>query len=182
MSTEDRTPVARSKPSRRYYKLSPDFWRDEKTSGWDDDARLCALYVLTSPHRTTEGLFYMPRSYAIGDLGWQAKRFNKAFDRLIADGFIEYDDKASVCWIVKAMDYQVPANPKQAMWAAKLLAKIPPNRMANRFRTVAETASKRLAEVIANDYPDAWPNQSPNGIANTPSSKLLAPNSEDSNG
>ena len=45
----------------RYHKVSPRFWADEKVLRWNDDAKMLALYLLTCPHRTTEGLFRLPK-------------------------------------------------------------------------------------------------------------------------
>jgi hypothetical protein len=80
--------------------VSPAFWIDNPS--WDDDARLGALYILTSPHRRTEGIFRMPLTYAATDLGWALKRLEKVIRRLEQDVFIAYDRDAHVCLILNA--------------------------------------------------------------------------------
>lgn len=129
----------------RYYRVSPAFWIDHD---WDDDTRLAALYVLTCPHRNTEGLFRMPLTYAATDLGWAARRFEKALRRLISDCFVEYDRDASVCLIVNALKWQTPDNPNQVKAAMKAVRQLPETPLLNRFRTLAATHSQRLTEAL----------------------------------
>lgn len=155
----------------RYYRVSPAFWADHPD--WSDDARLVALYVLTCPHRTTEGLFRMPLAYAREDLGWPAKRFAKAFDQLIADGFVEYDEQASVCLIVKALKWQAPENPNQAKAAVNAIGGLPATHLLTRLQTLAQTHSPRLAEELAERLAQGFPH---------PPSPSLSPSQNSSGG
>lgn len=128
----------------RYYKVGPVFWSDNPH--WNDDARLCALYILTSPHRTLEGLFRMPTAYAVADLGWSAERFAEPFAQLLADGFIEYDATAAVCLIVNALKWQGPQNPNQVKAALDVLAALPRTPLLARLLALADAHCERLAE------------------------------------
>jgi hypothetical protein len=139
----------------RYYRLSPAIWLEP----WDDDMRLVAFYLLTCPHRTTEGLFRMPLEYARTDMGWSVKRFDKAFGLLIAADFVDYDEEAQVVLIVNALKYQSPANDNQALGAVRALAQLPPNRLANRFETVAKAKSERLTKALVQAFPEGFGEQ-----------------------
>lgn len=130
----------------RYYKVGPSFWMDH---AWGDDERLVALYLLTCPHRSTEGLFRMPLAYATTDLGWPVERFRKAFDQLLADGFVEYDEEASVCLIVNALKWQRPENPNQVKSAVKALEVLPRSPLQSRFVTLAQTLCPTLAQALS---------------------------------
>lgn len=130
---------------RRYYRVGPAIWDED----WDDDTTLVAFYILTCGHRNTEGLFKLPLEYAIADLGadrWSVERFRKAFDRLLADGFIEYDESARVCLISKALEWQAPENPNQVKSALKKLADLPRTPLLARFLASADAHCERLAE------------------------------------
>ena len=153
----------------RYYRVGPAFWSDHPS--WGDDERLAALYILTSPHRSTEGLFRMPLAYAAADLGWLPERFAQAFERLIADGFVEYDYDASVCLIVNALAWQAPENPNQARGAVKAVAELPRTPLLQRFLTLAETHSQRLAQALREGLPRRFA-QSP---APSPSPRTTPP-------
>lgn len=136
--------------SPRYYRVSPRFWHD--TEGWSDDERLLALHLLTSPQRTTEGLFPFRMRYAQADLEWLPERFEKAFAQLVERDFIRYDADAKVLLIVKALKYQAPANDNQAKYAVKVLEELPSTPLTRDFRTLAERFSKRLLDHLPNGF------------------------------
>lgn len=136
------------KSARRYYRVGPAIWNEP----WDDDTRLAAFYILTCEHRTLEGIFRLPLAYAASDLGWSAKRFGRAFDRLRADGFVEYDPDTSVCLIVNALRWQAPENPNQVKAAVRKIVELPASPLLNRFRGLAATHSDKLAEALAERF------------------------------
>lgn len=146
----------------RYYKVGPAFWTDH--AAWTDDERLLGLYVLTCPHRSTEGLFRLPVAYMAADLRWQEKRVRRALATLVAHDFIAYDDQAGVVLIVKALKWQQPSNPNGVKAAVKALRAVPPTVLATRFRGLAERFAERLAEGL--------PEGIPAGLGDPPSSTL----------
>jgi hypothetical protein len=143
--------------SDRYYRVGPAIWLEH----WADDERLAAFYLLTSPHRSTEGLYRLPLSYAAEDMGWTVKRFSKALDRLISDGFVSYDASAQVVFIHQALKWQAPQNPNQIKAAVKALRQLPATPLLNRFATVCRTLAPTLHEALSEALPQA--------VANTPS-------------
>lgn len=136
----------------RYFRISPKFWSDPVVEGWDDDTRLLALYILTCPQRSTEGLFSFKKKYALADLGWVSERLEQPFKQLLADGFIEYDEKAHVLLIVKALKQQSPENPNQAKHAVRKLLELPPTPLTSTFRTLAEQFAERLVEQLPEGF------------------------------
>ena len=133
----------------KYHRVSSRFWADEKTMRWDDDTRLLALYLLTCPHRTTEGLFRLPKPYIAADLGWSMERLEKPFAKLLADGFIKYDETVSVMLLPNALKYNPPENTNQAIRAARTVAELPETPLLREFQRLAEQYSERLAEQLA---------------------------------
>lgn len=136
----------------RYYRVSPKFWASAERNGWDGDTRLLALYLLTCPHRTTEGIFRLPRKYVQADLEWSRERFDERLRQLMADGFCDYDDDAQVVLIMGAMKYQACANPNMANAAAKRLAELPETRLTSTFKRLAERFDERLAERLPEGF------------------------------
>ena len=149
---------------RAYWRVSPAFWNDEKVAAWNDDTRLLALYLLTCPHRTTEGLFRLPRGYIQEDLGWSPQRLGKPFAELLREGFIEYDEDTKVCLIVNALEYQAPENGNQVTSALRELDLLPDTPLLQRFLTVAETHCERLAERL----PERFRKPLPEGFGKPP--------------
>lgn len=101
---------------RDYGKVHTSFWASETLRDLDADAKLLALYLLTSPHTNTIGAFRLPDAYACEDLGWDAKRFQNGLETLSACGFIRHDRATRWVWIVNWLKFNEPANPN--MWKA----------------------------------------------------------------
>jgi hypothetical protein len=136
----------------RFYRVGPSVWDEQ----WDDDTRLTALYLLTNGHRNTEGIFRMPLAYAYTDLGWEADRFLRAFDKLIAAGFVKYDASAHVVWIVKALAWQTPTNPNQIKGAIKALKALPKTPLIRDFGSAADRHCVPLANALREALPSAF--------------------------
>lgn len=137
-----------------YWRVSPKFWSDPKVLGWDDDTKFLAVYILTCPHRTAEGLFRLPKRYILADLEWSQERLAKPFRQLLADGFIEYDAANSVCLIAKALKYQSPQNLNQVKAAIRHLDNLPPSPLQSQFKQLAERFSERLLERLPEGFGD----------------------------
>lgn len=136
----------------RYHRVSPKFWTTAQTEAWSEDARMLALYILTGPHRTTEGLFRLPKSYICEDLDWPSERLTEPFQELVSRGFIEYDEPSRWLLIVNALKWQTIENDNQAKGAAKRLAECPTSPLTCRFRELAEEHGERLLKQL----PDAF--------------------------
>ena len=143
--SDDTTPI--------YFRVSPAIWRART---WTDDMRLLACYLLTSPHRTLEGLFILPKGYICADLRWSAERLAEPFAGLTADGFIAYDEAAEVCLIVKALKYQRPENPNMDKAAIRRLVTVPASSLDTVFLSSAQQYAPRLAERLAERLPERF--------------------------
>lgn len=132
----------------KYHRVSSRFWTDEKVLKWDDDTRLLALYLMTSPHRRTEGIFRIPKPYIAADLGWSMERLAKPFAQLLMDGFMKYDETVGVMLFPNALKYNAPENKNQAIAAARAVAELPETPLLTEFIQLAERYSERLAEQL----------------------------------
>jgi hypothetical protein len=110
---------------RDYGKVHTSLWSSETLKGLDSDARLLALYLLTSPHTTMLGAFRLPDAYACDDLGWDAERLRNGYETLRGVGFIQFDEATKWVWIVKFLQFNRPENPNQWKSVRKLAAAIP---------------------------------------------------------
>lgn len=143
--SDDVTPI--------YFRVSPSLWR---ARSWTDDMRLLACYLLTSPHRTLEGLFILPKGYICGDLQWSAERLAEPFAGLVADGFLAYDETAEVCLLVKALKYQRPENPNMDKAAIRRIVAVPESRLDGLFLASAQQYAKRFAARLAERLPERF--------------------------
>src|SRR5262245_486570 len=152
----------------RYNRIDQRFWTDRAVRGWTDDAKLLALYLLTSPHRATEGLFRLPKAYIQADLEWSAERLGQPFRQLLESRFLDYDDDAQVVLIRNALKYQPLQNDNQVTAALKALEELPPTRLAWDFRQLAEQFCQRLAKRLPQGFgeppaPSPAPSPAPEG-------------------
>ena len=141
----------------RYHKVSPRFWTDEKVLRWNDDEKMLALYLLTCPHRTTEGLFRLPKLYMAADLGWSAERLEKPFAKLIGDGFMKYDEAVSIVLLCNALKYQKPENPNQRKGALSKLEELPATPLLWDLVELAEQYAPAFAEELIKHFGKALP-------------------------
>ena len=158
----------------RYYRVSPKFWASADRLGWDDETRLLALYLLTCEHRTTEGLFRLPKQYIMADLEWSPQRLAQPFAQLLADGFIEYDETAKVMLIVKALAYQAPSNPNGVTAALRALDMVPATALDSRFYELSQRYCERLAEQLPERFTQPLPHPPALAPALAPAPKPLS--------
>jgi hypothetical protein len=135
-----------------YYRISPSVWEQ----GWDEATVHLALYILTNQHRNTEGLFKLPKLYIMDDLGWSAEQLAEPFERLLTEGFIDYDDDAKVCLIMKALYWQAPANRNVGIAAMRRLQNVPRSRLDAEFSTAAQRFAEPFAKQLREQLPERF--------------------------
>lgn len=133
---------------RDYGKVHTSFWASETLKGLDADAKLLALYLLTSPHTNASGAFRLPDAYACEDLGWVSERLRNGFKTLSESGFIERCDATSWVWICKFGDWNKPDNPNIKKAVLKSVESIPASvsfkERISEYWGVSETVAKPL--------------------------------------
>lgn len=150
---------------RDYGKIHTGFWASETMLGLESDARLLAIYLMTSQHTTMLGAFRLPDAYACEDLGWNSERFQNGLETLSEAGFVKYDRATKVVWIVKFVKWNRPDNPNQQKSIAKL-AQALPDSLAFKDEILAsvgvsETVSKPLGN---SPVPAPVPVSTPEGM------------------
>jgi hypothetical protein len=132
--------------------------------------KLLALYLLTCPHRTIEGLFVLPKPYICADLKWLPESLGEPFASLCLDGFTDYDEKDQVCLIGKALHYQPPRNPNMVKAAVRRIQMVPKTRLDLAFIEAAIAYCPSLAESLAESLPLRFANHCANHRGNLSSS------------
>lgn len=157
-----------------YYRVSPAYWMNRS---WTDDMRLLGLYLLTSPHRSLEGLCWLPKQYVCGDLQWPAERLHEPFAKLLEDEFLGYDDAAEVLLIVRALKYQSPVNPNMRTAVLRRVQTVPQTPLDERFLSSADEFCEPLAELLRERLPKRFGKPSP--FLNLDSPPVRAPAREE---
>lgn len=132
----------------RYYRISPKFWRHGMAHHWTDRDRVLALYLLTCPHRNIAGFYVLPKPYVLADLEWDEKTLDAAWERLLAEDFMRYDDMAQVVFVVKALQYDAPENANQRKAAIKYLHEVPFSPLWQALLEVAQANAEPFADDV----------------------------------
>jgi len=110
---------------RDYGKVHSSFWSSPTIAGLSEDARMLALYLITSPHSTIAGVFRLPDGYVCEDVQWSQERVAKGFAELLAKGFANRCATTKWVWVCKHFEWNQPENPNQRKSAAKIALSIP---------------------------------------------------------
>lgn len=118
---------------------------------------LLGLYILTCEHRTTEGIFRLPREYMAADLpgSWPASRLDASLDALLAQDFLRYDFKACVVLLPNAMKYQRPDTSQQQKAAVRNVRNLPKTPLLADFFEAADRFAKPFAQALTQALPQA---------------------------
>jgi hypothetical protein len=109
----------------RYQRIFTSIWQDEKVLQLSEDGRVLFLYILTSPHSNSLGLYVLLKQYILGDLGWDNKRLDKPFAELISQGLIDYDEKNRLILVENHLKHNPIANLNQVKANVKLTLRMP---------------------------------------------------------
>jgi flagellar biosynthesis/type III secretory pathway protein FliH len=138
-----------------YSRVSPRFWAETCRDGWTDDMKLLALYLLTCPHRRTEGLYLLPLGYMAEDLRWSGERVSASLAQLISEGFAEYDATARVVFLPRALKYQRPDNRNQITHAVRSVLELPETYLKARLLAAASQYAQGFAQALREALPQA---------------------------
>jgi hypothetical protein len=69
-------------------------------------AQVLMPYLIRNPHANQYGLYYLPMSYIIHDLGHPAHEMRKGLERLEQEGFAYYDDTTEYVFVVEMCHVQ----------------------------------------------------------------------------
>lgn len=127
---------------RDYGTVSPRFWTGEtgKSLRGHPESQIVAMYLMTSPHSTSTGVFHCPRIYISHETGLPAKGVTKGLRRLIEVGFCEYEEASEAIFVRQMARWQIadtlqPTDNRVA-WLKKEVQKMPGTRMVTRFLEV----------------------------------------------
>lgn len=138
----------------RYTRIKSRFWSDEKVVAWDNDTKLLALYLLTSPHNNILGCYVLPKLYICADLEWSTERLDKPFQKLLDDGYIKYDNNCRLLFITNYLAHNPISNGNQATGAGKQLREIPKSPLLQELKRSIERLDKPFLKPLLEQIGD----------------------------
>lgn len=132
-----------------YHRVFSRLWVNPVYRSCSEDGRHALVYLLTCPHRNTEGLFRLPIPLAAYDLGWQHDRTDRAMAELETAGFIALDRDTDLVWLVNAVKWNAPRGPKQIKGAVNVLAEVPSSPLRAQYLDRCRSVCPELAAAIS---------------------------------
>jgi hypothetical protein len=130
-----------------YKRVNTDFWEKIKLHCCSLEARLIALYLLTSTHRRSEGLFRIPDFYIAGDLNLPLKVVQKSLKELETAEFLACDSANNLIFIKKLLKHQLSR--KQQLTAIKRLDNLAQSPLFENLLKTARLYNPDFAELLA---------------------------------
>ena len=177
---------------RTFGRIECAIWRNRKFRSLTDDARQLFIYLLTSPHGNSIGLFYLPVGYIQADTGWDENRIEMVMEAL-SERFIERDTDHDLVLIRGWFGHNDIENPNVAKAAFKSLNELPcsPLKAAvikamgelgktflpdflEPYRNGIEAVSEAVSEAYRNPEPEPKPYPEPIAEAEGARTRTLA--------
>ncbi len=146
--------------ARRYRKIDPRIWNDEKFRSFSREEKLIVLYVLTAQSNRI-GLFKFSPALAAEDLGMPQQTFLKGFNRVCKALGWQFDEGARVLLIRKWFRYNQPDNPNVLKSCLEDLHDLPQTSLLEEFRSCVEYLPQTLRETFLKGLPKRSPKRSP---------------------
>ena len=95
---------------RRYRKISVCIWNDAKFLALSHDAKLVVFFMLTHQDLTQLGALRATIPGLACELGMELETFGKAFEEVLHQGIVEYDEKL-LFWFPNFLKHNLPESP-----------------------------------------------------------------------
>lgn len=147
--------------ARKYRKIDPRIWGDERFVNLSNEEKLIALYCLTSPQCNRIGLFRFSVAAAAEDLGTLPQTFAKRFANVCHTLNWTFDERSKVLYFPTWWKYNAPDNPNTMKSCLEDLHDVPATYLLARFYANTKYLQASTAERIANVARNVTPNVSP---------------------
>lgn len=110
---------------RVYGVIQTRFWTHPEIQLISDQAKLLAIYLLSSSHTNMLGCFRIPVGYVAEDLKWTPEKVIQGFGELTGMRYLMRDDISEWVLICNFLKYHPIENPNQAKSIEAIFTKIP---------------------------------------------------------
>lgn len=141
----------------KFFGVSPAIWSKQLTKlgislGWEPV--VLYFYLLTSPHRTSEGLFRLPLAYIDGDLGIPPNRTKIHLHALEEARYLYWDEENDLILDRNALWVNPCRGEKRVPSAIKKLRGLPiSSPLFHKFWLLANAHAEELARALEEEFP-----------------------------
>ena len=93
-----------------YSQFHDGFWTDPEIRGLSSDDKLILAWFITNPYRHYSGVYFFEFNSIATQTGLSEKNIRKGIDTLSKMGFIKYNLKFSMVWVVKMFKWRLKTN------------------------------------------------------------------------
>jgi hypothetical protein len=136
----------------KFFPVSPSIWNKRLVRHGRETALLYA-YILSNPHRASEGLYRLPKVYIAADLEMELEEVEVALAALEGEGLIIYDHEAEVVLDPTGIFFLPARSDKQMQGAITKLRQVPRTPLLNHLLELATHHNPRLAKEISEAFP-----------------------------
>lgn len=141
-----------TKPRGPYTCLYREIWNNEKFWGMSETAQLIYIHILSTPMGNGLGCYKAGIEALAEDKRMASEAFRKAFQEVLAKGFVEYDEIHRVLWIPKYIEKNPPGNPNVLKSWARIYSTLPDCEL----KAKCYLEVKAFSEGSARAKPEAW--------------------------
>jgi hypothetical protein len=109
-------------------------WRDKKFRRWDAHTKLLSMYFMTNEYVPPSGIFEINLDVAKIDVGFNGDSFTNAFNRLVAEGWLKYNESFELIWIINYLKHFPSKNQSVMVNIYESVAELPECDIKSEFR------------------------------------------------
>ncbi len=137
----------------KFFPVSPAIW-NKRIIGLGLETVVVYCYVLTNPHRFSEGLYRLPRAYMVADLEFTLEQVGRSLRALEGEGLIAYDYEAGVILDPQALHFLPPVSQSQIEGALTKLRQVPKTPLLQELWKLAFAYNERLYTAMEKAFPE----------------------------
>lgn len=137
----------------KYHPVSPNVW-DKRFRSLPSCAQRLYFYVLTNPHRRSEGLYRLPLDYVVADTGMNLEDVREGLEELNEIAWVFYDHEAEMLLDRRALEFFPPKGDRQITGAVNVVIDTPRSPLKVDLLRLAYIYAPVLADAIAEACPD----------------------------
>ncbi|MGX7950459.1 hypothetical protein [Oleidesulfovibrio alaskensis] len=150
---------------KRYRKIAPCIWNDEKFRSVSNEAKLVTFFLLTHPTLTQLGALRGNMPGLSFELGMELKDFEKAFREVLTQGMAKYDGSLLI-WFPNFLKYNMPESPNVIRSWLGGYDDLPESPLKLEILQSAKATVDGLSEGFKQAFAEAFSEAFPKGFAN----------------
>ena len=141
--------------ARNYGKIESKFWAWATRNKLSAEARIMALYLLSGPHASSIGVYYLPDGYVSADLGMGSETVSHTLSELSRKGFAYRCSSTDFIFIPGFLEHNPPENINVGKMMQKTIDAIPDEfSYWFEFKELLKPYGKRFGNGFINGLPN----------------------------